>query len=198
MEMPPNHARPIRVSESVRDLMIDEHIIKPPVLAYKILNKFSKVHFYSDVRECGFCLRLDLLPHAFINRVCSPEDINYICGHELAHIRLGHLDYDFKSMTFQRARVLRFEADRFRDELFMPEAWVRDVCAGGSLEYSDIPYLSQYFCVPQHAVISRLNFLGLTYSGSLQHRFRKLFHYTRSVFSFPALSVSNQNIDYRG
>lgn len=171
MEMPPNHPRPALVSMKVRNLLMDENIPDAPVLAYKILNKYSEVHFYNDYRECGFCLRHELLAHAFINRICSLKHINYICGHELAHIVLGHLEYDLKALAFQHARVLRFEAELFRDELFMPEAWVRDVCAGGCLTLSDIPYLSQYFCVPQHAVINRLHSIGLYYKNDLQNRF---------------------------
>jgi len=97
----------------------------------------------------------------YINRDSLDQRINWTYAHEIAHIKLKHLeDYDCNSLNDRELWRLDREANIFTSNFLMPEEWIRER-ASSPLSKAALGSLRATFDVSWEALINRLDELGI-------------------------------------
>lgn len=136
----------------------DSLCMQPPIDPFKVMDKMKYKVILNDLKgQEGFCFWNDYKWCIALDNKVHRNRQKFTAIHELAHIVLGHFDYDFcfNSLAPEKHKVLDIETDVFTGEVIMSLKYIK------SCNLHTIKGMANYFQVSEIAMRTRLNFLGM-------------------------------------
>jgi Zn-dependent peptidase ImmA (M78 family) len=162
--MPPDNPRLALAASRAQELLLSERIMEPPVPVKELLEQYAIIHPFDHPTKLSYSLEQDLIWQVFLNNNIPEQLVSYVQAHEMGHLFMHHLEYDFTLLTPAQFQLLDCEADHFAYNLITPAEWIHSTCGcSRSVNEYTLAALAQMFSVSPDTMKNRLRYLGIPY-----------------------------------
>ena len=161
MELPPDQPRFDLAQREAEGILFREKIYEPPIPVDEVFSQFATIHHFMHPTASSFCCEHDLIWNVFINDNLPAQNNNHAKGHELGHMRMGHLRFDLSNLSKAQSSILKQEADCFSTNFIMPASLLYSACRHQTVNDSEACCLAKLYCVSSFSMRTRLHTLGL-------------------------------------